>query len=131
MKRNIFVLVSIFILSLTPSVRSLSVSLFSPFSPSERSLSVSPFSPFSPSERGAGGVPDKQVVVLSVDIHCQGCIDKIMKNIAFEKGVKDIVCDLKTKTVTVTYNPSKTDVPTLLKAFEKIKKPATVVKSEL
>ena len=73
--------------------------------------------------------PDKQIVVLSVDIHCQGCIDKIMKNIAFEKGVKDIVCDLKTKTVTVTYNPSKTDVPTLLKAFEKIKKPATVVKS--
>lgn len=117
MKRNIFVLVSIFILSLTPSVRSLSVSPFSPFSPSY---------PFSPSERGAGGV--KQIVVLSVDIHCQGCIDKIMKNIAFEKGVKDIVCDLKTKTVTVTYNPSKTDVPTLLKAFEKIKKPATVVK---
>lgn len=72
--------------------------------------------------------PDKQIVVLSVDIHCQGCIDKIMKNIAFEKGVKDIVCDLKTKTVTVTYNPSKTDVPTLLKAFEKIKKPATVIK---
>jgi len=127
MKRNIFVLVSIFILSLTPSERSLSASPFSPFSPSERSLSVSPSSPSSPSERGAGGV----VVVLSVDIHCQGCIDKIMKNIAFEKGVKDIVCDLKTKTVTVTYNPSKTDVPTLLKAFEKIKKPATVVKSEL
>ena len=72
--------------------------------------------------------PDKQIVVLSVDIHCQGCIDKIMKNIAFEKGVKDIVYDLKTKTVTVTYNPSKTDVPTLLKAFEKIKKPATVIK---
>ena len=71
--------------------------------------------------------PDKQIVVLSVDLHCQGCIDKIMKNIAFEKGVKDIVCDLKTKTVTVTYNPSKTDVPTLLKAFEKIKKPATVI----
>ena len=73
--------------------------------------------------------PDKQIVVLSVDIHCQGCIDKIMKNIAFEKGVKDIVCDLKTKTVTVTYDASKTDVPTLLKAFEKIKKPATVVKT--
>ena len=70
--------------------------------------------------------PDKQVVVLSCDIHCQGCCDKIMKNIAFEKGVKDIVCDLKTKTVTVTYDASKTDVPTLLKAFEKIGKPAKV-----
>ena len=70
--------------------------------------------------------PDKQVVVLSCDIHCQGCCDKIMKNIAYEKGVKDIVCDLKTKTVTVTYDANKTDVPTLLKAFEKIGKPAKV-----
>ena len=49
-----------------------------------------------------------------------------MKNIAFEKGVKDLVCDLDTKTVTVTYDANKTDVPTLLKAFEKIKKPAKV-----
>ena len=70
--------------------------------------------------------PDKQVVVLSCDIHCQGCCDKIMKNIAFEKGVKDIVCDLKTKTVAVTYDANKTDIPTLLKAFEKIGKPAQV-----
>ena len=69
---------------------------------------------------------DKQVVVLSCDLHCQGCCDKIMKNIAFEKGVKDIVCDLKTKTVTVTYDANKTDVPTLLKAFDKIGKPAKV-----
>ena len=72
---------------------------------------------------------DKQVVVLSCDLHCQGCCDKIMKNIAFEKGVKDIVCDLKTKTVTVTYDAAKTDVPTLLKAFDKIGKPAKVKES--
>ena len=68
--------------------------------------------------------PDKQVVVLSCDLHCQGCCDKIMKNIAFEKGVKDLVCDLNTKTVTVTYDANKTNVPTLLNAFEKIGKPA-------
>ena len=70
---------------------------------------------------------DKQVVVLSCDLHCQGCCDKIMKNIAFEKGVKDIVCDLKKKTVTVTYDANKTDIPTLLKAFERIGKPAKVI----
>ena len=69
---------------------------------------------------------DKQVVVLSCDLHCQGCCDKIMKNIAYEKGVKDIVCDLKTKTVTVTFDANKTDIPTLLKAFDKIGKPAKV-----
>ena len=69
---------------------------------------------------------NKQKVVLSCDLHCQGCCDKIMKNIAFEKGVKDLVCDLKSKTVTVTYDADKTDIPTLLKAFEKIGKPAQV-----
>ena len=77
--------------------------------------------------QSASAKPNKQVVVLSVDIHCQGCIDKIMKNIAFEKGVKDIVCDLDTKTVKVTYDANKTDVPTLLTAFEKIRKPARVL----
>lgn len=70
---------------------------------------------------------NRQSVLLSVDIHCRGCCDKIMKNIAFERGVKDLVCDLDTKTVTVTFDPNKTDVPTLLKAFEKIGKPAKVI----
>ena len=73
---------------------------------------------------------NKQTIVLSCDIHCQGCCDKIMKNIAFEKGVKDLVCDLDSKTVTVTYDANKTDIPTLLKAFEKIKKPAKVKEPE-
>lgn len=69
---------------------------------------------------------DKQVVALSCDLHCQGCCDKIMHNIAFEKGVKDIVCNLDEKTVTVTFDANKTDVDTLLKAFAKIGKPAKV-----
>ena len=73
---------------------------------------------------------NKQKVVLSCDLHCQGCCDKIMKNIAFEKGVKDLVCDLKSKTVTVTYDADKTDIPSLLKAFEKIGKPAQVKSEE-
>lgn len=68
---------------------------------------------------------NKQTVVFYVDLHCQACCDKIMKNIAFEKGVKDIVCDLKAKTVTVTYDANKTDIPTLQKAFARIGKPAT------
>ncbi|MBQ4390478.1 MAG: cation transporter [Paludibacteraceae bacterium] len=72
---------------------------------------------------------DKQVVTLSVDIHCQGCIDKIMHEIAFERGVKDIVCSLPEKTVVVTYDANKTDIPTLQKAFDRIKKPAEVISS--
>lgn len=68
---------------------------------------------------------DKQTVVFYVYLHCDACVDKVMKNIAFEKGVKDIVCSIEDQTVTVTYDASKTDIPTLQKAFEKIGKPAT------
>ena len=74
--------------------------------------------------------PNKQTVVLYCDLHCQGCCDKIMKNIAFEKGVKDIQFDMKQQAVTVTFDANKTDVPTLQKAFAKIGKPATTRKPE-
>ena len=70
---------------------------------------------------------NKRTVVLHCDLHCQGCCDKIMKNIAWEKGVKDLVCDLRKKTVTVTYDTRKTDLETLRKAFEKIGQPATLL----
>lgn len=69
---------------------------------------------------------NRQVVVFDVDLHCQGCINKIEKNIAFEKGVKDLACDLDSKTVTVTFDPSKTNIEQLQKAFAQIKKPAKV-----
>ena len=69
---------------------------------------------------------NKQTVLLNCDLHCQGCCDKIMKNIAFEKGVKDIVCDLDTKTVAVTFDARKTNLDTLLAAFARIGKPATL-----
>ena len=32
---------------------------------------------------------DKQQVTFYVDLHCQGCIDKIYKNIAYEKFHSD------------------------------------------
>ena len=73
---------------------------------------------------------NKQTVVLYCDLHCQGCCDKIMKNIAFEKGVKDIQFDMEQKSVTVTFDANKTDVPTLQKAFAKIGKPATTRRPE-
>lgn len=69
---------------------------------------------------------EKQVVVFDVDLHCAGCVSKVEKNIAFEKGVKDLVCDLDHKTVTVTFDPAKTSVEALQKAFAKIGKPAVV-----
>ena len=78
--------------------------------------------------------PNKQTVVLYVHLHCQDCCDKILKNIPYDKelknGVKDLVFDLEAQTVTVTYDANKTDVPTLQKAFAKIGKPATTTVPE-
>ena len=73
--------------------------------------------------------PNKQTVVLHVDLHCQDCCNKILKNIPFDKtlknGVKDLVFDLEAKTVTVTYDANKTDVAAIQNAFAKIGKPAS------
>lgn len=69
---------------------------------------------------------DKQTVVFNVDLHCQGCVNKVMKNIAYEKGMIDLSCDLEKKQVTVVYDAKKTTVENLQVAFDKIKKPATV-----
>ncbi len=61
-----------------------------------------------------------ETVTFKTDITCHNCVNKINKNIPFEKGVKDVKADLDTKEVTVTYDVKKTDKDKLVKAFEKI-----------
>ena len=50
---------------------------------------------------------------------CANCEAKIMKNIPFEKGVKDLKTDVETHTVVVTYDADKTSVEKLVQGFEK------------
>ena len=57
------------------------------------------------------------VVIFRVGIHCQNCIDRIQKNIPFEKGVKDLKVDMENKEVTVIFNSQKTTVDELINAF--------------
>jgi len=64
------------------------------------------------------------------NMSCDNCIKKIEKNIAFEKGVTDLKCDLATKTVEVTYRTDKTSDEKLIKAFDKIKYKAKAIKEE-
>lgn len=61
------------------------------------------------------------------EIECQNCVKRIKDNLRFEKGVKAINPDLKTKLVTVQYDSEKTDPDKLIKAFAKINYKATVV----
>ena len=58
---------------------------------------------------------------------CDHCVKKIEKNIAFEKGVTDLKCDLSTRTVVVTYRADKTSATRLVSAFKKIEMDAVPV----
>ena len=58
--------------------------------------------------------------VFSVSMHCENCVRKIQDNIAFEKGVKALDVSLDSRTVSIEYDPEKTDADTLAAAIEKL-----------
>ena len=59
-------------------------------------------------------------VSFDVNMHCNDCVQKIEKNIAFEKGVKDMKVNLADKKVCLSYDSTKTDVTKLQKAIVKL-----------
>ena len=59
------------------------------------------------------------VVTTQPEMHCQNCEQRIKGSLRFEKGVKGIETNLKTKTVTVTYDADKTTPEQLVKGFKK------------
>ena len=61
-----------------------------------------------------------ETVTFKTTIHCENCVKKVNENISFEKGVKDLSVSLDNQLVTITYDPSKTDEATLVKAIEKL-----------
>lgn len=75
---------------------------------------------------------DIRTVVFTTEpeMHCQSCENKIKGNLRFEKGIKSIETDLKSKTVTIRYDADKTNVQNIVKGFRKIKYQATEVKKE-
>ena len=74
---------------------------------------------------------DIKTVVLTTnpEMHCNNCEKKIKSNLRFEKGVKVIETDLRTKTVTIKYDADKTTVDNIIKGFKKIKYEAKEVKN--
>ena len=61
------------------------------------------------------------VVTTNPEMHCESCENKIKGNLRFEKGIKSIKTDLKSKTVTIQYDADKTNVQNIIKGFKKIK----------
>lgn len=65
--------------------------------------------------------------VFVTSIHCEKCAEKVIENISFEKGVKDLDVDVESKKVTVTFNTDRTDTVALRKAINRLGYTASVV----
>ena len=66
------------------------------------------------------GKKELQTVRFETSIDCENCVNTIMKNIPYIKGVKDVKCDLATKEVTVKYQDGKTTPEVLKRSLEKL-----------
>ena len=72
---------------------------------------------------------DIRVVVFKVSqMHCEKCEKKVKDNMRFEKGLKDISTEVKTKMVTITYDAEKTNVNKWQAGFNKFSYEAEFVK---
>ena len=59
-----------------------------------------------------------ETVMFRVGMSCDACQMKIEENMGKEKGVKNLMVDLNTQTVGITFDTQATDVLTLQKAIE-------------
>ena len=74
---------------------------------------------------------DFRTVVFKVEqMECANCERKVKNNIKYEKGMKQFTTDLKTQTVTITYDAEKTTVEKLQAGFKKFKYEAVVVEEK-
>lgn len=78
------------------------------------------------------GAKDIKNVIFTMNpqLKCANCENRIKSNLRFEKGVKDILTDIDSNTVTVKFDADKTTVENLIAGFGKINYQATVVKSK-
>ena len=61
-----------------------------------------------------------ETVVYSVNMDCEGCLNKIKKELTYTKGVKDMYLNLSDELVAVKFDPSKTDKAKLMATIKKL-----------
>lgn len=71
-----------------------------------------------------------ETATIKTTIQCSMCEKRIMKNIPFEKGVKDLKVNVDNKTVWVQFDASKTSVDKIRAAIAKLGYDADEVKRD-
>ncbi|HSG67766.1 MAG TPA: heavy metal-associated domain-containing protein [Bacteroidales bacterium] len=64
--------------------------------------------------------PKEKEIKIQTSAICGMCEERIETNMAFEKGVKSVELDDKTKIVTIVYKTGKTDPDKIRKAISKL-----------
>ena len=64
--------------------------------------------------------PKEKEIKIQTSAICDMCEERLETNMAFEKGVKSVVLDDKTKVLTIVYKTSKTDPKKLREAISKL-----------
>ena len=75
----------------------------------------------------AAGTGVMRKVVFSTTIECKNCARKVVENVSFEKGVKDLRTEVADRSVTIVYDSRKTDTLKLGNAIRKLGYRAQVV----
>ena len=71
-----------------------------------------------------------RTVVYASTVECKNCQKKVLENISFEKGVRDVSEDLPNHSVKIVFDEAKTDTVTLAKAIRRLGYEAKVVQFE-
>lgn len=71
-----------------------------------------------------------KTVTFKSNLHCENCVKKVVENISFVKGVKDLDVSLEKQEITVKYDAAKTDVETLAKEIKALGYKAVEKKNE-
>ena len=67
---------------------------------------------------------DIRTVTFSTKLHCENCVKKVVENVSYLKGVKDLDVSLEKQEIKVSYDAAKTDVPTIVKEINRLGYPA-------
>ena len=73
---------------------------------------------------------DIRTVTFSTHLHCENCAKKVMENVSFTKGVKDMTVSLKDQRIVIVYDADKVSAEKLQAEIKKLGYPAVVVPEE-
>lgn len=76
--------------------------------------------PISRAQKNNSTSKTPEIVVFTVNMDCHNCVEKITKQLTFEKGVRDLYVNLENQVVAVKFRPDKTNKAHLKKVLEKM-----------